>query len=68
MSLNDLLEFVNPPKLCVALWLREHVLALRKFDGHRDLDMDESGSVLREMTARQRKNVCMLALKLIQVQ
>ena len=44
MSFNDLLEFVNPPKLCVALWLREHVLALRKFDGHRDLDMDESGS------------------------
>ena len=44
MSINDLLEFVNPPKLCVALWLREHVLALRKFDGHRDLDTDESGS------------------------
>jgi hypothetical protein len=45
MPSHDLLEFVNPPKLCVALWLREHVLALRNFEGHRDInDMDESGS------------------------
>lgn len=63
MSYQDLLEFVNPPKLCLALWLREHVLALRNFDRH--CHMDQSGIEL-EMTARQRKNVCMLALKLIQ--
>jgi hypothetical protein len=46
MTTHDLLEFVNPPKLCFALWLREHVLALRNFDVPRDIDDSGSSRVL----------------------
>ena len=49
---------VTPSKICLAIWLREYVVALR------NLNIDDEKL---EMTPRQKKNVCMLALKLLQV-
>ena len=49
MSTNDdLLEFVNPAKLCVAVWIRDHVMALRNYDDPSDLlALDVTGKHVR---------------------
>jgi hypothetical protein len=41
MSSNEMLEFVNPAKLCLALWFREFTLVLRNYNP-RSHDMDDS--------------------------
>ena len=66
---GDELEPITPAKICVTLMLRNYVLTLRNADSN-DSDFPDDASSLtgssKTLTSRQRKNFCLLAIKLIQ--
>ena len=43
MASSDMLEFMSPAKLCLALWIREYVIVLRNYNPrHESQEMDDS--------------------------